>query len=117
MEIKQIVSQAIAQVESEKQRQISLSKEKVMREKVIPFNVEIDKAREKAVTELQNKLNQEILALRTKYEEEKKALEKAGEVKKADFQRTAIETEIATINSQSAIAKGKLEKLLEELGE
>ena len=47
----------------------------------------------------------------------KKALEKAGEQKKADFQRTAVETEIATINSQSSIAKAKFEKLLEELGE
>lgn len=117
MDIRQIVTQTIAQVESEKQRQISLSKEKVMREKVVPFNLEIDKARDKAINELSTKLNQDILNLRQKFEDEKKALEKAGEQKKAEFQRNAVEAEIATINSQTSIAKAKLEKILEELGE
>ena len=117
MDIRQNVTEAMARDESEKQRQISLSKEKVMREKVVPFNIEIDKARDKAINELSNKLNQDIVNLRQAFEEEKKALEKAGEQKKADFQRTAVETEIATINSQSSIAKAKFEKLLEELGE
>lgn len=117
MEIKQIVSQAIAQVESEKQRQISLSKEKVIREKIVPFNNEIDRARDKAINELATKLTQDIEALRVKFEQEKKNLIDMGEQKKADFQRTAVEAEIATVNAQSTIAKSKLEKILQELGD
>lgn len=117
MEIKQIVVQAIAQIENEKQRQISLSKEKVIREKILPFNNEVDTARDKAIRELETKLNNDKAVLQAKFEEDKKKLIDGGEKKKAEFQRTAVETEIATINAQTTIAKSKLEKILEELGE
>ena len=116
MEIKTIIAQAVAQVEQEKQRQISLSKEKVIREKVVPFNNEVDRARNKALEELTNKLNADILALRTAFENEKKMLEEAGEKRKAEFQREAVETEIAIINSNATTAKAGLEKLLTEMG-
>lgn len=117
MDIRQIISQTIAQIEAQKQREISLSKEKVIRDKIVPFNNEIDRARDKAINELELKLNSDITALKSNFEQDKKNLIEMGEKKKADFQRTSVETEIATVNAQSTIARAKLEKILEELGE
>lgn len=117
MEIRQIISQTIAQIEAQKQREISLSKEKVIRDKIVPFNNEIDRARDKAINELETKLNQDIEALKVKFAQDKKNLIDMGEQKKADFQRTSVEAEIATVNAQSTIAKSKLEKILQELGD
>ena len=116
MEIKEIFNQALNQLEQEKQRQISSAKEKVIREKVIPYNAEIDKKKVKAIEELTNKFNADMNALRTTYENDKKTLETAGEQKKNEYQQNAVEVELATINATFANAKSELEKTIERLG-
>ena len=50
MDIKNILQSTIAQIKASEEREVQLVKDRVMREKIIPYNQELDQARQKAAS-------------------------------------------------------------------
>ncbi len=107
MSIKAHLEQAVRSLEAEKQTVANATKEKVMREKIIPYNQEIDRARDSAIAEKQQALAATIAAHQETFAQEKKEMFAAAEKKKsenADAVLTA-ETYAVTVEYDKAIAK------------
>lgn len=107
MSIKAHLQTAKQALEAEKQREFAVAKEKATREKIVPYNQEIDKKREEAIAVLQKQHNANIVAEQERFANEKQALIDAGEKKKADNASLVIatETSVVTIKYDKAIAK------------
>lgn len=121
MEIKTLIVQSyekqIAEIKALEQRQVALIKERVMRDKIAPFNQEIDQARVKAEAELAKKLQADIVALQEQFAKEKQALYEAGETKKADNLSAIMSAETYAITAECQSAIGKLTKQINDLKE
>lgn len=109
MSVKAHLEQTIKALEQEREREVANIKDKVMREKIVPFNQEMDSARDKAIAEKQQALNATILACKDNFEKEKKEIIEAGEKKKEKNANAVITTEAyaVTVTYDKAIAKLK----------
>lgn len=117
MVIKQYLEQAIRGIESEKERAINVAKEKVTREKVIPYNNEINISRDNAIKELTETLNKNIADLQQKYAIDKQALIDIGEKKKTEFANSVIEAEISVVSLTCDQAISELKAQIEKIKE
>lgn len=115
--IKPYLEEVVKKIEAERERQIEIVKERVTREKIIPFNQEIDKAREKAIAELQESLNAAIVAHQERFAKEKNSLIEAGERKKSENANTVITTEVGIVTIEYDRAITKLKEQIEEVKE
>lgn len=104
--MKSYIEQAIRGLESEKNTQANIVKERAMREIIIPKNQELDKARADALAEIQ-----------AKCDEEKQSIIKASEAKKKEFEQTVIETETASVNAKYNKVIDSLKKQLADIKE
>lgn len=107
MSIKVHLEQAVKSLEAEKQTVVNAVKEKVTREKILPYNQEIDVARDKAIAEKQANLNATIVAHQERFAKEKQEIITAAENKKAENANAVITTETytATVEYDKAISK------------
>lgn len=105
--IKAFLEQAIKSIELEKEKQSALIKDRLMKEKIAPYNAEIDNARSKALTEIDNEYNVKIAELKKECEVKKQELINLGEDKKKANMETVFATELAvlTIEYDNHIAK------------
>ena len=117
MEFKKFLESTVAQIEQERQRQLQVVREKVMREQVVPHNQEIDKARQDAEILLTDKYNDAVAELQAKYQIDKKALFEAGEKKKTDFMEATLASASYQINSECDKVIEKLKKQIDDLKE
>ena len=92
MAIKDIITNSINGVVSEKNRAIETAKQKAMQEVVIPHNMEVDKQLNEAIAELTNQYNKDVAERKQKYEQEKQSLYDIASHNKSNFQN-------ATLNS------------------
>lgn len=115
--IKVYLEETVEKIKAERERQVAIVKEKVTREKIVPFNQEIDRAREKAIAELQSKLNSAIVAHQEQFAKEKQALIEAGEKKKTENANTVITTEIGVVTIEYDRAISKLNEQIQEIKE
>jgi F0F1-type ATP synthase membrane subunit b/b' len=100
MGIEKYIKSAIAQIEQEKQKEVLIIREKVLRDKVAPYNQEIEKARLEAETKLANELNEKINALREQFSRDKQAIMDACAKKKEDFLNLELSTATYDIVAQ-----------------
>jgi hypothetical protein len=115
--IKQIYEQTIARLEAEQQREIEAEKQRVLREQVIPFNAEIDKALQEALAAEHKRVSEKVAAIQRDFEEEKRQLTEAAEAKKKASAETAIATAVALVTAQTAEAIQNLKDFIEKQGE
>ena len=115
--IRQILEQTITSLENQKARDIATAKERVTREKIVPYNNEINQSRDKAISELQGTLNAQISSLQKKFGEDKQALIDAGEKKKTDFAEVTISTEVALVSEECDKAINKIKSLINDAKE
>lgn len=117
MSIKLHLEQAVKNLESEKATVINAVKERVTREKILPYNKEIDIARDNAIAEKQAALNATIVAHQEHFAKEKQEMISAAENKKQENANAVITTETytATVEYDKAIAK--LNEQISELKE
>lgn len=111
---RQIIDEAIAKIEANRQRDIEVAKQKTMQEQIIPFNRDMDESLRKAISELQTQHTAKIANIQQAFEAEKQALVEAANSKKNSFAETAIETAVFAINAE---ADGAISKLREFIGE
>lgn len=97
----QIIQNAIAQIESERQRKIAECKQRVTQEKIVPFNAEIDSALRAAFAEVQQDAANKIAAIQQEVEATKKHMQEAAEAKKATYATSATEEALSLINYEA----------------
>ena len=93
MAIKDHLEQAARNLEAEKEREENIIKEKVTREKIVPYNQDADKGRDLAIAELQQELNADIAKRQAKFEEDKKAIIDENEKRKNNNATAVIASE------------------------
>lgn len=117
------IKNTIRAYENEKEQRLATVKERVTREKIVPFNADIDNSRAKAVSELNaelntkiNAINQECAArisvLRQDYDKRRQELVSLGEQKKSENAEAVIATETAAINVEYDDVLSKLNAIL-----
>jgi hypothetical protein len=117
MSVKLHLEQAVKSLESEREREVAIIKERVMRETIIPYNKEMDIARDKAIAELQNELNSNIAALQEEFARKKKEIFEANEKKKESNATSVITTESYTVTVKYDKAISKLNEQIADLKE
>lgn len=107
MSIKAHLEQAIKSLQTEKQSVANAVKERVTREKILPYNQDIDMARDKAIEEKQANLNATIVAHQEQFAKDKREIIEAAQKKKEENAASVItsETYMATVEYDKAIAK------------
>lgn len=105
--MKDILLQAVKSIEAKRDRDVAVLKDRIVREKVAPYNADIDQKRAMALTELDTELNAKIVELRQVYEAKKQELVRLGEEKKKENAETLLATELAvvTVDYDAQIAK------------
>ena len=109
------LEQAIKNLEIERERETVAIKERVMRERIAPFNQEMDAARDKAISEKQQELNAKIVALQDQFVKDKQKIIDAAENKKEQNATSVITTETYTVTVAYDKAISKLKEQIEEL--
>ena len=93
MSIEKHLEQVINSLEAERNTVINATKDKVMREKIAPYNQEIDNALACAIMEKQSALTANIATLQENFAAEKKQMAEAAERKKAENASAVITAE------------------------
>lgn len=115
--IKVYLEQAIKAIETEKEKQVSVIRERIMRERIAPLNAEIDTAKAKALSAIDNELNAKIVELKQLYETKKQELIRLGEEKKKANMDSVLTAELATITFDYDNAIVNLQKQIDEIKE
>lgn len=108
---------AIRDIEAEKNAQIAMLKEKVTREKIIPYNEKVDELTRTAINALDTRANEDISAIQLKYNEEKKAIIAQADSNKASNEELVISQASAELEQKYGNIINDLKKTLESLGE
>lgn len=117
MSIKMHLEQTVKALETEREKEVAIIKERVTREKIIPYNQEMDIARDKAIAEKQQALNETIVSHQEHFAKEKKEIIEAAEKKKAENATAVITTESYTVTVKYDKAIAKLKAQIDELKE
>lgn len=112
--IKDYLQNAIAGIEQEKANEIERVKAEIMQSKIIPYNVDVDNSRDKAINQLTEKLNQDTEALKAKYNAERQAIIDASEKSKSDNLNAVLATETYPITSKYDKVISDLRKQIDE---
>lgn len=113
---KQIIENAIAQIEAARQRQSAESKQRVTQEKIIPFNTEIDASLRAAIAEVQQETANKIASIQQEFEATKKSMQEAAEMKKQAFAKTTIDEALSLINYEADTTIAHLQSKLPKEG-
>ena len=124
MELNRYIQSAIQQINAEQEREISTIRDKVTREKIVPFNQEVDHKKAVAVQKLNEwfeeqksietgAFNDRLAKLQAKYNEDKKFIEEKAEKEKQDNANAVIEMAIYEIRSKCEKTIAKLNAIEE----
>lgn len=105
--VKEHLLQAIKSIEAERDGKVAEVKDRVLREKIAPYNANVDQKRASALAEIDNELNAKIVELKATYEAKKQELVRLGEENKKANAESILATELAvvTIDYDAHIAK------------
>ena len=115
MSIKMHLEQAVKSLEAEREKEVSIIKDRATREKIVPYNQEADKLRDLAVAELQQNLNDDIAARQSRFAEEKKAIFDENEKRKESNANAVLATETYSVTVKYDKAIAKLHEQIEDL--
>lgn len=112
--VKSILENCIAQVENYRQQQIAATRQRVMQEKIIPYNKEIDQSCREAVAELAKKHDEKIAQLHQLFEQEKRTLFQAAEEQKSKFSEQTIAEAVAFVEYNANETIKKVNQIISE---
>lgn len=104
--IKEVLEDAVLSLERQRNNEIENAKQVAIRDKIMPFNAEIDNAYQNAVSELAQK-----------FETDKKALQDAGTKKKLENEEKVLKEVVGCVSYKFDMNIAKLRKQIEETGE
>lgn len=117
MSIKAHLEQAVKGLENEKEREVAIIKEKVTREKIVPYNQEADKLRDEAIAELQQNLNNDIALRQAQFGKERQAIIDENEKRKENNANAVLATETYEVTGKYDKAISKLNEQIADLKE
>lgn len=105
--LKSIIEEAIAKMQAEKAQKVAVVKDKITREKIAPYNAQIEQARAVDLQKLDSELATKITEIKTEYEARKQAVIKRVDEEKQKNAEAMLATEIAVVavDYDNAIAK------------
>lgn len=115
--VKEILENAVKQIEANRTQQLAVLAQKVRAEKVIPYNAELDKKRDRAIAEEREKFNTNVAKLQAEFNTTVEQISQASEETKKAFEKSAIESATASINVLCDKAIASLEKQISEVKE
>ncbi len=115
--IKGYLEQAIKSIEVERERAVATVKDRIVREKIAPYNTELDNSRAKALQELDTELNAKVVVLQEEYAKKKQNLVELGEQDKQKHTETVLATELAVVTVEYDNAINKLKAQIAEIKE
>jgi hypothetical protein len=115
--IKTHLEEAVRKIELDKERAVAQAKERVTREQIVPFNAEIDKARDAAISQKQNSLNEQIKAHQETFAQERQSFIEAAEKKKNDNANAVLATEVAIVTAEYDRHLAKLRAQIDDVKE
>ena len=115
MSIKSHLEQAVKSIETEKEREVAVIKERVTREKIVPYNQEQDTLRDKAIAELQQNMNEDITARQAQFAKEKQEIVDENEKRKENNANAVIATETYEVTGKYDKAIARLNDQISEL--
>lgn len=117
MAIKVHIEEAIKKLQIEKERAVVSVRERVTREQIVPFNMEIDKARDSAIAQRNEEMNADIKARQEAFAAERQSFIDSAEKKKADNAKALLETETAIVVAEYDKHIERLSELLKEVND
>lgn len=111
--IKEIIAQAIRQIEAEREQNISEVKSTIMQDKIVPHNIEIDTKRDAALQSLAEKREKDVSDLNAKYEQERQAIIDASEKDKNENANAVVARETYGITVEYDKVLSELRKQIE----
>ena len=90
---KQQIENAIRSIEAERDQRLREVEQRVYREKIAPYNADIDKQRDESIAKLQSEFNLDIQKRQEKFNADKTAIITAGEANKKNHAEIEIACE------------------------
>ncbi len=115
--IKQIFETAVSQIESDRQRNAEIAKQKAIQEQINPFAADIDTSLKVAIEKLQRDLNEQIQKLQNDFNTTKHSMIDAAARRKAEYSDSVINAAVAIVNENADKAIEHLKKFIEKQGE
>lgn len=115
--IKEALMTAVKSIEMEKERKVAEIKDRITREKILPYNADIDQKRGKALAELDTELNNKIVELKQTYEVKKQELVMLGEENKKANAESIFASELAVVTVEFDAHIAKLNAQIAEIKE
>lgn len=115
--VKEILENAIRQIEANKAQQVNTVVQKVRSEKIVPYNAELDRKRDRAISQERENFNAQVASLQAEFNAKIEEISKATEATKASFERATIDSATAEINTRCDIAIEALKKQIAETKE
>lgn len=106
--MKAYIEQAIRGIETEKEQKLREVEQRVVQEKILPFNREVDEVRDREIQKLTADYNEQLRVLQNKFESDKNAHIVASEERKKENASAVIAVETETVTA-------KYNKIIENL--
>lgn len=95
--IKTHIDQAIRNIELDREQTLRQVEQRVMQEKILPYNREIDEARDRAIQQLTVEREESIKAVQEKYTKEKSDILTSSEQRKKEHAAEVVAKEAAAL--------------------
>lgn len=115
--IKAFLQQAVRNIEAERDQKIAGLKDIVLREKIVPYNTEIDTYRTQAIAEIDKEFNIKLSELRKEFEEKKRQIIALAEEKKKTNMEEVYASELAVVTIEYEAHIAKLNSQISECSE
>lgn len=117
MSIKALIENNIRTLENERNQAVAAVKDRVYREQIIPFNRDVDAARDKAISELNTQCASEIADVQAKYAVLKQEIVEASEKRKSENADAVIASETYAVSVKYDAVIDSQNKILSTLKE
>lgn len=114
---KQHIEEAISKIELEKEQALHVAKQKITQEKLVPYNLAIDKEKDTAIQELSIKYNADLKALQEKYNTDKTTIISASDEKKSTNAKVVLETELQSLKTSYDVIIDNLKNTVNQIME
>lgn len=111
------LKEAVNRVEAQRNAELETERQRVMREKIAPFNNDIDASCRQAIEEERGKLAHRIAELQKSFDEEVAMLQRQAQAKKEEYAQVELSTATSVVNARYETTISKMKKIIEEVGE
>lgn len=115
--MKQILEQAIREMEAKRDAELRVIEQRIMQEKILPFNREIDEARDKALQQLAAEYNESVKALQEKFDKDKNDIILASEQHKKEKADGLISAEAGSLVAEYGMMIAEVQRSLDKIKE